>query len=271
LNLPALAYLYTGLDLLGTFVFATSGAISGVRHRVDLFGVLVLSFVAATSGGILRDVLMGATPPAAINDWRYLAVSALAGVVTFYRCATIANLRGTLLIFDAAGLGLYCVAGTTKALSAGLSPLAAVLLGMLTGIGGGIVRDVLVGEVPAVFRAETKLYAVAAIAADHVGRSVALFRPSLCGDPPRLGVARRGGARLKFHLRFVDRCRRVRDAATLESETHCDVIRFSVEAQLGVGRDFGISDGFEVETKPHKFRAQLLGIQTGRYRSAPNS
>jgi uncharacterized membrane protein YeiH len=196
LNLPALAYLYTGLDLLGTFVFATSGAISGVRHRVDLFGVLVLSFVAATSGGILRDVLMGATPPAAINDWRYLAVSALAGVVTFYRCATIANLRGTLLIFDAAGLGLYCVAGTTKALSAGLSPLAAVLLGMLTGIGGGIVRDVLVGEVPAVFRAETKLYAVAAIA----GSTLVVIGAKL-GWPAMQTTL--GGALLCFGLRYA--------------------------------------------------------------------
>lgn len=168
LNQTALAHLYTGLDLLGTFVFATSGAMSGVKHRLDLFGVLVLSFVAATTGGIVRDVVIGATPPPAINDWRYLAVSALAGVVTFYRCAAVDHLRGPLLIFDAAGLGLFCVAGTTKALAAGLSPLAAVLLGMLTGIGGGIARDVLVGEVPAVFRAETGIYALAAVAGSSV-------------------------------------------------------------------------------------------------------
>jgi uncharacterized membrane protein YeiH len=163
-NPAVLAHLNTALDLLGVFVFAISGAMSGVKHRLDLFGVLVLSFVAATSGGILRDVVIGATPPQAIDNWRYIAVSVLAGVITFYRCP--AQLRRPLLIFDAAGLGLFCVAGTTKALAYGLSPLAAVLLGMLTGIGGGVARDALMGEVPAVFRGE--IYALAALAGSTV-------------------------------------------------------------------------------------------------------
>lgn len=152
----------TILDLLGTFVFAISGAMRGVKKRLDLFGVLVLSFLAATSGGILRDLVIGATPPPGINDWRYITVSSLAGALTFWRFSAVDHLRKPLLICDAAGLGLFCVTGTSKALDHGLSPLAAILLGILTGIGGGIVRDALAGEVPEVFRGE--IYALAALA-----------------------------------------------------------------------------------------------------------
>jgi len=148
------------LDLLGTFVFALSGAAAGVRHRLDLFGVMVLSFAAANTGGITRDLLIGAVPPAAISDWRYLAVSLLAGIVTFWRPSVIAQLRSPVLIFDAAGLALFAVAGTQKALAFGLHPVMAALLGMLTGIGGGMARDVLLAEIPTVLRAD--LYALAA-------------------------------------------------------------------------------------------------------------
>lgn len=148
-------------DLLGTFAFAISGAISGLRKRLDLFGVLVLSFLAATSGGIVRDVMIGATPPSALEDWRYLAVSACAGMVTFYQVSAVGQLRRVVLLFDAAGLGLFCAAGASKALAYGLSPWAAIILGMVTGIGGGVVRDVLMSEVPAVFRSE--VYAIAAL------------------------------------------------------------------------------------------------------------
>lgn len=162
MNQIALANLHSILDLLGTFVFAISGALSGVRKRLDLFGVLVLSCVAATTGGILRDVIIGATPPSALDDWRYPTVSILAGILTFYRCTAVDKLRAPLLYFDAAGLGLFCAAGTTKALAFGLSPWAAVVLGMLTGIGGGIARDVLMSEVPAVFQGD--IYALAALA-----------------------------------------------------------------------------------------------------------
>jgi uncharacterized membrane protein YeiH len=150
------------LDLLGTFVFALSGAAAGVRCRLDLFGVLVVSFVAGNFGGITRDLMIGAVPPAAINDWRYLAVSFLAGVVTFYWFIGIHRLRSSVLLFDAAGLALFAVSGTQKALGFGLNPVTAALLGMLTGIGGGIVRDVLVAEIPTVLRAD--LYAIAALA-----------------------------------------------------------------------------------------------------------
>jgi uncharacterized membrane protein YeiH len=149
------------LDLAGTFAFAISGATVGVRKRLDLFGVLALSFAAATAGGISRDVLIGATPPAALADWRYLVVSMLAGLATFYFFDRIEQLRNPVQLFDAVGLGLFSVTGAGKALAFGLGPSGAVLLGMISGIGGGIARDILVVEVPGVLRRE--LYAIAAL------------------------------------------------------------------------------------------------------------
>ena len=154
--------LLLALDLIGTFVFALSGASAGVRRRLDLFGILVLSFVAGNVGGITRDLMIGAVPPAAISDWRYLAVSLLAGAVTFYWFSGIDRMRSSVLVFDGAGLALFAVSGTQKALALGLNPVMAALLGMLTGIGGGMARDVLLAEIPTVLRAD--LYAVAALA-----------------------------------------------------------------------------------------------------------
>jgi uncharacterized membrane protein YeiH len=150
------------LDLVGTFVFALSGALVGVRRRLDLFGVLVLSFVAACGGGILRDTMIGATPPAALQDWRYVAISMAAGLLTFWRAGAIERRRNPVQNMDAVGLGVFAVAGALKAQAFGLGPVGAILLGMLTGIGGGMLRDVLVAQVPAVLKAE--LYAVAALA-----------------------------------------------------------------------------------------------------------
>lgn len=149
-------------DLFGTFVFALSGGMAGVNRRLDIFGVLVLAFVAANTGGIARDLLIGAVPPAAIADWRYLAVALAAGLITFYAYDLIARLRSPVLMFDGAGLALFAVAGTQKALGFGLDPVMAAVLGMLTGIGGGVMRDMLLAEIPVVLRAE--LYAVAALA-----------------------------------------------------------------------------------------------------------
>lgn len=150
------------LDLGGTLAFALSGGMAGVRRRLDLFGVLVLSFAAATFGGIARDVVIGATPPAALQDWRYLAVSLTAGVLAFFWSPRIERMQNPVRMLDAVGLALFAVAGTEKALAFGLSPVMAALLGMLTGIGGGVARDVLLAEVPAVLRSD--LYAVAALA-----------------------------------------------------------------------------------------------------------
>jgi uncharacterized membrane protein YeiH len=154
--------LVLGLDLVGTFVFALSGAMAGVRHRLDIFGVLVLSFAAGNAGGITRDLLIGSVPPAAIAFWPYIAVSLLAGVAAFWWHPVVERLRRTVLVLDALGLALFAVSGALKAVSFGLNPLAAVLLGTLTGIGGGMLRDILVTETPTVLRAE--LYAVAAVA-----------------------------------------------------------------------------------------------------------
>jgi len=150
------------LDLFGTFVFALSGATAGVRRRLDLFGVLVLAFAAASAGGIARDLLIGAVPPAVFRDWRYLAAALLAGLITFYRYPLIERLKHPVQLFDGAGLGLFAVAGTGKALAYGLDPVMAALIGMLTGIGGGMTRDLLLAQVPSVLRSE--LYAVAALA-----------------------------------------------------------------------------------------------------------
>ena len=150
------------LNLIGTFVFALSGATAGVKRRLDLFGVLVLSFAAGNAGGITRDLLIGAIPPAALSDWRYLAVSVGAGVATFYWYSAIDRLHEPVLVFDGAGLALFAVTGTQKALAFGLGPVMAALLGMLTGIGGGMTRDILLAEIPTVLREE--LYAVAALA-----------------------------------------------------------------------------------------------------------
>ena len=150
------------LDLVGTFVFAISGAMAGVKHRLDLFGILVLSFVAGNVGGVTRDVLIGSVPPEAINDWRYLAVSLLAGVIAFYSYSVVDRLRSPVLVFDAAGLALFVVSGAEKALAFGLNPVMAALLGMLTGVGGGMMRDLLLAEIPTVLRAD--LYAIAGLA-----------------------------------------------------------------------------------------------------------
>jgi uncharacterized membrane protein YeiH len=186
--------LLVAFDLGGTFVFALSGAAVAVNHRLDLFGVLVLSFAAGNSGGIARDVMIGAVPPAAISDWRYVAVSILAGLITFFWHRIINRLSSPVLVFDAAGLALFAVSGAGKALAFHASPVAATLLGMLTGIGGGMVRDVLVTAVPTVLR--TELYAVAALigaAAVVIGRM--LHFPS--------AAAAIAGAVLCFGLRFM--------------------------------------------------------------------
>lgn len=186
--------LVLALDLVGTFVFALSGAAAGVKRRLDLFGVLVLSFAAANSGGIIRDLLIGATPPAAISDWRYLAASLLAGMLMFFWYPAINRLRSPVLIFDGAGLALFCVSGAQKALAFGIDPLMAALLGMLTGIGGGMVRDVLLSDVPVVLRSD--IYAVAALA----GAAVVVI-----GDALQLPstAATCAGAALCFGLRLA--------------------------------------------------------------------
>lgn len=182
------------LDLAGTFVFALSGAMAAIRHRLDIFGILVVSFAAATCGGIGRDLLIGDVPPAAIGDWRYGAVSVLAGLVVFYWMPTTKRLGSPLLIFDGAGLAFFAVSGSLKACEWGAPPVAAVLLGALTGIGGGMARDILVSEIPTVLRAD--LYAIAALAGAGVVVSGTLLNLPF-------GLATGAGLILCFGLRFV--------------------------------------------------------------------
>ncbi len=168
-----------GSDLLGTFVFALAGAAAGVKNKLDLFGLIVLAFVTGTAGGIARDLLIGAIPPASIHDWRYLGICVLAGWVVFLWYPKLDAHRRPVLLLDAAGLALFAVTGTQKSLAAGLSPLMAPFLGMLSGIGGGMLRDILVNETPVVLRAD--LYAVAALAAGAlvVGGHVLHLAPHL--------------------------------------------------------------------------------------------
>src|SRR5690348_5789840 len=186
--------LLVSFDLGGTFVFALSGGMAGVKHRLDLFGVLVLAFAAGNSGGIARDVMIGVLPPAALSDWRYIAVSVLAGLITFYWFPIINRLSSPVLVFDAAGLALFAVAGAGKALAFHAGPVAATLLGMLTGVGGGMMRDVLVREIPTILR--TELYAVAAL----IGAAVVVLGRMLHIPSSAAAVA---GAVLGFGLRFI--------------------------------------------------------------------
>jgi uncharacterized membrane protein YeiH len=179
------------LDLCGTFAFAVSGAMAGVRRQLDVFGVLVLSFAASSFGGIGRDVLIGATPPAALVDWRYLAVAVAAGWIAFFWSSLIEKLSNPVRLLDALGLAFFAVSGAEKALGFGLSPIMAALLGMLTGIGGGMVRDLLLAEVPIVLRAD--LYAVAALAGAAIvaGGSVLHLTPvvtTICGGAVCFGL-----------------------------------------------------------------------------------
>lgn len=190
----ALATVVHILDLGGTFVFAISGALAAVNRRLDIFGILVLSFVAGNFGGITRDVLIGAVPPAALSNGEYLLVSVVAGLITFFLYAGVDRLHGPVILFDAVGLAFFAVAGAQKAIDFGLSPVMAALLGMLTGIGGGMMRDILLTEVPQVLRSD--LYAVAALAA-----AVVVVAGDTLGLP--YGASAPIGGALCLFLRFM--------------------------------------------------------------------
>src|SRR3954470_15732924 len=148
------------LNLAGTFIFGLSGGLAAVRAKLDLFGVVVLAGVVGLAGGITRDLLIG-TPPATFRDWRYLAAAGAAGLVCFFARPALERIQRSVLIFDAVGLGLFCVTGATKALDFRVGPVPAILLGAITGIGGGMLRDVLLREVPTVLRHD--LYAIPAL------------------------------------------------------------------------------------------------------------
>ncbi len=165
------------LDLVGITAFALSGALVAVRKSLDVFGVLVLACTTGLGGGVLRDVLIGDVPPAALDDWRYIVTPVVAGLVAFRLPRVVGRLERSVALWDAAGMGLFCAAGALKAAEFGLDPLPAALLGMTTAIGGGVLRDLLAGRVPVVLRAE--LYAIPALA----GAIVAVVLDDLGASP----------------------------------------------------------------------------------------
>ena len=177
----------TGLlvaDLVGVAVFAASGASAAVVKRLDLFGVAFVGFVAALGGGILRDLVIGAVPPLAFADWRYAVVAVFASLAVFWLHPQLSRLRRTVLLLDAAGLGLFTVTGTLKALQAGVPPVGACLVGMLTAIGGGLARDLLTGEIPVVLQRD--IYAVVALGG---AAAVAVLVKLGLDTPVPLGIA----------------------------------------------------------------------------------
>jgi uncharacterized membrane protein YeiH len=196
-------------DLAGVAVFAASGASAAVVKRLDLFGVVFVGFAAALGGGILRDLVIGQVPPLAFDDWRYGAVAVVTAIAVFYLHPQLARLRRVVLVLDAAGLGLFTVTGTLKALGAGVGPVGACVIGMLTGIGGGLARDLLLGRIPVVLRRE--IYAVAAL----IGAvAVAVLERLGAGGPLPMTAA----AALVFAIRIV--ALRRRWAAPVPTDPH---------------------------------------------------
>lgn len=153
--------LQLAFDLVGTFVFALSGGLVAVKKRLDLFGVLVLSGAAALGGGVIRDILIGRLPPVGISDWRLVATALAAGLVTFVYHPGVERISRLVRMLDAAGLAVFAVGGALVALGAGVEPLPAILVGGMSAVGGGMVRDVLAGQVPEVLRRE--MYALPAL------------------------------------------------------------------------------------------------------------
>ena len=183
------------LDISATFLFAIEGALAAIQAHLDLLGVLVLGFTTAFGGGVIRDLLFGATPPAALRDWRYAALAFTGGAIAFLCYPLISTLPPIVLIgVDAAGLALFCVAGTEKELLYGIPPFIAALLGAITAVGGGTLRDVLLARIPLVLRAD--FYATAALCG-----ALAVVAGQKFGLRPRF--AGLGGFLVCFLLRLI--------------------------------------------------------------------
>lgn len=150
------------LEVAGVLVAAMSGALAAVRKQFDVFGVLVLAWATGLGGGVLRDVLIGAVPPVGISDPRLMAAALVGGLLMYFGHPRLERARRVIVVLDAGALALFAVVGTVKGLEHGTTPLAAVVVGVLTGVGGGILRDLLTGEVPVVLH-HRQLYAVPAL------------------------------------------------------------------------------------------------------------
>src|SRR3954452_5625390 len=189
--------LLLALDLTGPFAFALNGALTALRvARLDIVGVVTLGMITALGGGILRDILIDSLPPATFSDWRYLAVAAGGGLVAFAAGRHLERLNTPITVLDAAGLSLFAVTGASKALEAGLGPAQAVILGAITAVGGGTLRDVLIRQIPSVLT--SGLYAipalvgaaitVLAIRLDVYGLVAAIVAAGVCFAIRMLGV-----------------------------------------------------------------------------------
>ncbi|HEX4723165.1 MAG TPA: trimeric intracellular cation channel family protein [Pseudonocardiaceae bacterium] len=150
------------LQLVGVAVFAASGALAAVRTRLDVFGVAVVGVTTALGGGVIRDVVLGVHPPVALRDWPFLTVAAVMSLAVFWLHPQVVRLRRAMLLADAVGLGLFVTSSTATALTAGVPRYDAWLVGMTAGIGGGVLRDLLLRQIPLVLRRE--IYALAALA-----------------------------------------------------------------------------------------------------------
>ena len=178
--------LLLALDLTGTFAFALNGALTAIRSvRLDIVGVITLAMITAIGGGVIRDVLINALPPATFRDWRYLTVAASGGLVAFVLGRRLDKLTVPITVLDAIGLSLFAVTGASKALGFGLGAGQAVILGAITGVGGGTIRDVLIRQVPTVLT--SGLYAIPALAAAAI--TVATDRAGVYGLPSAIGAA----------------------------------------------------------------------------------
>jgi uncharacterized membrane protein YeiH len=178
--------LLLALDLTGTFVFAVNGAITGLQAaRLDIVGMLALGMVTALGGGIVRDILIHALPPATFRYWPYLAVAAGGALIAFFHSRLLRRFSLPIELLDAAGLSLFCVTGATKSLQYGLGAAPAVILGAVTGVGGGTIRDVLVRRVPTVLT--SGLYVIPAL----VGAAIAVtaVRTGVYGVAAAVGAA----------------------------------------------------------------------------------
>lgn len=186
------------LDLVGTFAFALNGALTAVRAaHVDIVGVVTLGMITALGGGSIRDILLGALPPATFVDWRYLAVAAAGGVLAFLFSKGLTRFSSPIDLLDAAGLSLFAVTGAGKALELGAGPVQSIILGTITGVGGGTVRDVLIRQVPAVL--SSGLYAIPAL----VGAALVVIATSSGVDQVVGAPAALGAAGVCFTIRMV--------------------------------------------------------------------
>lgn len=178
--------LLLALDLLGTFVFGLNGALTAVRAtRLDVVGVVTLAMMTALGGGVIRDVLIGAIPPATFRDWRYFALAAGGGLIAFTLSRWLRRLGNSIIVLDAVGLSVFAVMGAGKAWEFGLGVAPAAALGVVTAVGGGTIRDTMVGHVPTVLRSE--LYAIPALAAALI--TVAAMRLNVYGPWVAAGAA----------------------------------------------------------------------------------